>query len=98
MYYGKCPEDCSPPDYVGALGRRLLERVKDHSSRDTSSHIFKHCIVADHQFVSCDDLRIVVRNYGNNKRKQKVAEAILIKNLKPYLDVQEKSVALMLFN
>ena len=39
--------------------RRVLERVKDHNGRDTSSHIFKHCVAAHHQFVSCDDLRIV---------------------------------------
>ena len=76
----------------------MLERVKDHNDRDTSSHIFKHCVVADHQFVSYDDLRIVGRNYRNNKRKRKIAKALLIKNLKPSLNVQEKSVSLRLFN
>ena len=76
----------------------MLERVKDYNNRDTSSHIFKHCVAADHQFVSCDDLRIVGRNYRNNKRKRKITEALLIKNLKPSLNMQEKSVALKLFN
>ena len=51
---------------------------------------FKHCVADDHQFVSCDDLEIVGRNYCNNKRKQKIAEALLIKNLNPSLDMQEK--------
>ena len=76
----------------------MLERVKDYNGRDTSSLIFKHCVAADHQFVSCDDLRIVGRNYRNNKRKRKITEALLIKNLKPLLNMQEKSVALKLFN
>ena len=50
----------------------------------------KHCVADDHQFVSCGDLKIVGRNYCNNKWKQKIAEALLIKNLNPSLDVQEK--------
>ena len=76
----------------------MLERVKDYNGRDTSSLIFKHCVATDHQFVSCDDLRIVGRNYRNNKRKRKITEALLIKNLKPLLNMQEKSVALKLLN
>ena len=38
-----------------------LQPVKDHNCRDTSSHIFKHCVAADHQFVFRDDLRIFGR-------------------------------------
>ena len=52
MYYGKCPEQSGPHDYVGESGRRMFERVKDHNGRDTSPHSFKHCVAADHQFVS----------------------------------------------
>ena len=58
VYYANCPEESCPHDYVGKSGRRVLERVKDHNGRDTSSDIFQHCIAGDHQFVSCDDLRI----------------------------------------
>ena len=98
VYYAKCPEESCPHDYVGESGRRVLERVKDHNGRDTSSHIFKHGVAADHQFVSYDDLRITGKNYRSNKRKRKIAEALLIKNLKRSLNVQEKSVALQLIN
>ena len=98
VYYAKCPEKSCPHDYVGESGRRVLERVKDHNGRNTSSRIFKHCAADDHQFVSCDDLKIVGRSYRNNKRKRKIAEALLVKNLKPSLNVQEKSVVLKLFN
>ena len=97
-HYAKCPEESGPHDIVDESGRRVLERVKDHNGRDTSSHIFKHCVAADHYVVSCNDLRLVRRNYHNNKRKGKIAEALLIKNLKPLLNVQEKSVALKLLN
>ena len=98
VYYAKCPEESCPHDYVGESGRRVLERVKHRNGRDISSHIFKHFIAADHQFVSCDDLRIVGRNYHNYKRARKIAEALLIKNLRPSLNVEEKSVALKVFD
>ena len=35
-------------------------------------------MVADPQFVSCNNLIIVPANYGNNKQKSKIAEALLI--------------------
>ena len=76
----------------------MLERVENHNGRDNSCHIFKHCVAADHQLVSCDDLRIVGRNYRNNKRKRKIAETLLMKNLKLSLNVQEKPVTPKLFN
>ena len=97
-YHGKCPEKSYSHDYIGESGRRVLNQVTDHNDRNTFSHIFKHCVAADHQFLSSDDLRIVGRNYKNNKGKQKIAEALLIKNLKPSLNVQENSVALKPLN
>lgn len=98
MYYAKCQEEYFPHDYVSQSGWRVLERVKDHNGRDTSYHIFKHCVAVDHQFVSCDDLSIVGRSYRNNKRKRKIADALFVKNLKTSLNIQEKWVALKLFN
>ena len=83
VYYGKYPEESCPLDYVGESGRGMLKWVKDHNGRDTSSHIFKHCVAADRQFVSCDDFKIIGRNYLYNIRKQKIAEALLIKNVQP---------------
>ena len=51
VYYAKCPEKSCLHDYVGELGRRVLEQVKAHNGRDTSCHIFKHCVTADHQIL-----------------------------------------------
>ena len=104
VYQAKCPEEPCPHDYVGESGRRVLEQVKDQNGRDTSSHILKDCVAADHQYASCDELKIVIRNYCNNKWKQEITEynfnniQLIIKNLKPSLNVQEKSVTLQLFN
>ena len=61
VYYAKCPEESCSYVHVGQSGRRVLERVKDHNGRHTSSYIFKHSVAVDHQFVSCDDLRIFGR-------------------------------------
>ena len=33
VYYAKCPEEQSTEDYTGEAGRRLIERVKDHSGK-----------------------------------------------------------------
>ena len=59
VHYAKWSEESFPHDYVSKSGRRVLERVKDHNCKDTSFHIFQHCEVADHQFVSCNDLSTV---------------------------------------
>ena len=98
MYYAKCPKESCPHGYVGESGRRLLEQVIKTIIVETFPTIlFKHCVVAGHQFVSCDYIRIVGRNYHNNKRKCTLAKELLIKNLKS-LNVQKKSVAFRLFN
>ena len=88
VYYAKCQEESCPHHYVSESGIRVLQRVKDHYSRGTSYN--KHCIAADNQFVSRDDLRIVGGNYCNNKRKQKIAEALLIRKSETILKCSRK--------
>ena len=62
---------------------------------DSSSHIFKNNVCSSWASVSKDDLTIAASNYRNNKQKWKITEALIIKNLKPSLNVQKKSVALI---
>ena len=50
--------------------------MKDHNGKDTSSYTFKYCVAADHQFISCSDLKIVGRNYSNNKQTENSESAI----------------------
>ena len=82
VHYSKCPEEFCLHDCVGESGTKLLEQVKDHNGTDTVSYIFKHFVATDHQFSFRDDLRTLGSNCQSNKRKLKIAEALLIKNLK----------------
>ena len=89
-----CREESYQPDYIGELGKKFLEQTKDQNGKNSSSHIFKICLVVVRQFVSCDDLRILGRNYRNNKWKQKIEKMLLIKVLKPLFNVEGNSVPL----
>ena len=79
-------------------GRRVIERVKDHNGRDKSFHVLRHSIEKSHTEVTANDFKVIGRNYRNNVRKRKVAEALLIKQFRPTLNIQEQSVALKLLN
>ena len=45
-----------------------------------------------------NNYKIVEKGYNNNVRKRKIAEALLIKEMKPTLSKQDNSVELKLFN
>ena len=44
------------------------------------------------------DFKIIDENFHKNKRKRKIAEALWIKDLRPTLNTQEKSIQLKPFN
>ena len=46
--YGKCPSKGRKGDYVGETKRCIVERVKDHNSKDNSSHLLKHAYENGH--------------------------------------------------
>ena len=48
--------------------------------------------------LSTNSFKIIGNGFKNNSFKQKVSEALLIKQIKPSLNVQEKSIELKLFN
>ena len=91
-------ENCNE-DYLGECAR-LYERVKDHNGRNHSSHLVKHAGETSH--LPVDTAKFYRNNaqsqYRNNARLRKIAEALLVKKLKPTLNIQEKSVTLKLFN
>ena len=60
-------------------GRRVMERVKDHNGRNKSFHMLRHSIEKNHTEVMMNDFKVIGRNYRNNVRKQKIAEALLIR-------------------
>lgn len=73
-------------------------RIIDHSGRDQKLHLIRHAVVNDHPNASFDDFKIIGSGFRNNACKRKVDEALLIKELRPILNIHEKSFELKLFN
>ena len=78
--------------------RRVNERIVDHTGRDINSHLLKHSIESAHKSLEAVDYKIIGTGYRNNTMKRKLSEALFIKELKPTLNKQEKSLPLKLFN
>ena len=86
VYYGKCPNEGCKDDYVGKTKRRIVERIKDHNSKDNSSHLLKHARENSYTHVWEKVLHILDNNYQSNF-KRKISESLFIKQLKPTLNV-----------
>ena len=98
VYYGKCGNEGCNEDYLRETKRQLIERIKDHISKDNSSHLLKHTRENGHTRVWEKDFQILCNNYQSNF-KRKISESLfIIRQLKPTLNVNEKSVPLHLFN
>ena len=98
IYHKKSPESTCIYDYVGESDCRITERIKDHSHRDHTSNIWKHSMEKSHKNVNTIDLKIIDKNFHNNKEKRKIAEVLWIKDLRPTLNKQDKPTQLKLFN
>ena len=98
IYFRTCPEQNCSDNYLGESARRISERIIGHGGRDKKSHLFQHAVVNEHRSASYGDFKIIGNGFRNNTFKRKFAEAILIKELRPTLNIQEKSVELKLFN
>ena len=68
-----CTETSCRDNYIGETGRRIVERIKDHSERDDASHMAKHNIGTFHTDVNTANFKIININFSNNKRKWKIA-------------------------
>ena len=98
VYYNECPVEQCNENYIGETGRRISERIIDHTGRDLKSYVYKHCIETGHRSPDINDFKIIGSNFRKNVFKRKIAEALLIKQLKPTLNKQEKSIELKRFN
>ena len=94
----KCSAENFSDDYIGQSARRIIEKVKDHGGRDTKSYSLKHSSEKEHVEVTQEDFKIISSNFKNNRLKRKIAEASLIKQKRPSLNVQDQSVELKLLN
>ena len=65
-----------------------------YNGRDYTSHVLKHSIEKSHKNVNTIDFKIIDKNFRNSKRKRKIADALWIKDLRPTLNTQEKSIQL----
>ena len=98
IYYVNCGEPSCRDYFIWESCRRIIERMKDHSSRDHTRHIVKYNIETSCSDVNTANFKIIDMNFSNNKSKCKTAESLWIKHLRPTLNVQEKSITLKLFN
>ena len=71
IYYVKYPEEICREDYIGETGRRLSERVIDHSGRDKNSHVLKHYIEKGYKLPSLENFIISGANYKKNMYRRK---------------------------
>ena len=97
IYHGKCPAENCVVDYIGETACRVNERIVDHTDRDANSHLLKHSIESGHKPLEAIGYKIIATGYRKNTMKRKLSEALFIKELKPTLNKQEKSVPLKLF-
>ena len=98
VYYNECPEEHCNENYIGETGKKISGRIIDHAGRDSNSYVYKNCIETDHRSPDINDSKIIGSKFRKNVFKRKIAEMLLIKQLKPTLNKQEKSIELNLFN
>ena len=80
VYYVDCPNETCRENYIGESGRRISERIKDHNGRDLKSHILRHSVESEHANVTCEDVKIIAKNFNNNSWKRKIAESLFTTN------------------
>ena len=98
VYNNNYSEEQCNENYIGETGRRTSETIIDHAGRDLHSYVYKHCTETGHRTPDINDFKIIGSNFRKNILKRKIAEALLIKQLKPTLNKQKKSIELKLFN
>ena len=98
IYQVKCSAENWSNDYIGESARRIIKRVKDHGGRDTKSHDLKHSSEKEHLEVTQEDFKVIDSHFRNNRLRRKIADALLIKQELPSLNVQDQSVELKLLN
>ena len=77
VYYVNCTNPSCHENYLGECGRRIIERVKNHSGRITDMKSLENTA----------NFKIFDMNFSNNKRKRNIVESLWIKDLSPTLNV-----------
>ena len=84
------------------LEKQLVELMKELytiqvTGRNANSHLLNHSIESGHKPLEAIDYKIIGTGYHKNTMKMKLSKALFVKELKPTLIKQEKSVPLKLF-
>ena len=93
IYRSVCATESCNEDYVGECARRLYECVKGGNGCDHLSDLVKHSGETGHLPVDNANFEIIGSRYCNNTCRRKIV-ALLVKKLKPTLNIQEKLVQL----
>ena len=91
------PEPTCNDNYIRVTKRRTSERIKGHNGRESKSHLVKQVIKKNHEHFEAFNFK-VSNNFCSNTKKCKVAEALLISEIKPTSNIIEQSVPLQIFN
>ena len=97
VYPSKCRSEGCCENYIRETNRRIVERIQDHNDRDKNSHLLKHAREKGHTHVWENDFKILGNNYQSNI-KRKISESLFIRQLKPTLNANEKSIPLYIFH
>ena len=83
-------------NYVVEAKWQIFERVKK-TKRDIKSDSLKHSLKHNHQHV-LEDFQIIGNGFKGNNNKRKVAEALLIQEIKPTMNIKGQLVQFKLLN
>ena len=67
------------------------------TKRDIKSHSLKHSLKHNHQHV-LKDFQIIGNGFKGNNKKRKVAEALIIQEIKPTMNIKGQLVQFKLLN
>ena len=100
FYLGICPENNCSDNYLNDSAGRISERIIDHSGRDQNSHLFRNSWIKNHPNTSKTNFKINNSQFRNSHCRLALLAllVLLIKQIKPFLNLQEKSYKLKLFN
>ena len=97
VYHSECPSEGCHENYSRETNRHIVERIQDHNNRDKSSYLLRHAHEKSRTHVWENNFKILGINCQSNI-KRKVSESLSIRELKPTLNANEKSIPLHLFH
>ena len=94
VYQFKCPEDSCNATYIGYTTKTVYARARQHTYHPSSIH--RH-LIESHGPSELPSIQDMNKNFEilhryPDKKSLELAEAILIKKLKPYINIQFSAV------